>query len=191
MNTRSPASMDNAPIPFSPSNFTLWFLDRGERWGAAWTRHFAHQWVAYLLLFALFALLFKHYSFALNGSTSLPFKMFVVEKNAPVTRGDYVAFRWHGAGPFAEGTTFGKQVVGIEGDTVTQSEREFFVNGKSFGKAKLVSKTGVSLEIGPTGVIPQGRLYVHAPHPDSLDSRYAWSGWIPTDRVIGKIIWKY
>ena len=54
------------------------------------------------------------------------------------------------------------------------------------GQAKTVARDGRALLPGPTGVIPSGRFHVYAPHPDSLDSRYAITGWIRQDQIIGK-----
>jgi conjugal transfer pilin signal peptidase TrbI len=39
---------------------------------------------------------------------------------------------------------------------------------------------------GPTGKIPPSHYYMAAPHPDSLDSRYALVGWIKDEHVIGR-----
>jgi conjugal transfer pilin signal peptidase TrbI len=54
------------------------------------------------------------------------------------------------------------------------------------GQAKTIARDGRPLLPGPTGVIPSGRFHVYAPHPDSLDSRYAITGWIRHDQIIGK-----
>jgi conjugal transfer pilin signal peptidase TrbI len=45
---------------------------------------------------------------------------------------------------------------------------------------------GLPLELGPTGILPAGRYYVRAPHPDSLDSRYWLTGWISDAQIIGR-----
>jgi conjugal transfer pilin signal peptidase TrbI len=54
--------------------------------------------------------------------------------------------------------------------------------------AKPRSQTGEPLVLGPTGVIPANHFYVYAPHKDSLDSRFALTGWIPLERVSGRAI---
>jgi conjugal transfer pilin signal peptidase TrbI len=74
----------------------------------------------------------------------------------------------------------------MTGDTVTRVDRDFFVNGTPVGHAKTVSRQGVALEPGPTGIVPAGRYYVRAPHPDSLDSRYRLTGWISESQIIGR-----
>jgi conjugal transfer pilin signal peptidase TrbI len=44
------------------------------------------------------------------------------------------------------------------------------------------------LTLGPTGVIPPGHYFVWTPHRDSLDSRYALTGWIKDAQLQGKSI---
>jgi conjugal transfer pilin signal peptidase TrbI len=153
--------------------------------------HIKTQWVAYAILAALLMLLNAHYTLSLNASQSLPYNVYVIKRNAPVVKGDIVAFRWHGGGPWVTGSTFGKRLVGVPGDTVSQVDRQFFVNGKPVGLAKTHSLRKVQLDIGPVGVIPVNRYYVAADHPDSLDSRYALVGWIERDQFVGKVIWKW
>ncbi len=148
------------------------------------------QWrFAYLslLLLVLAALLFKScFTFGLNASPSLPHTLYLIHKTATVERGQYVAFRWQGGGPYPAGVTFVKILAGVPGDTVTETDRQFFVNGIPSGTAKRLSRKGVPLDIGPTGVIPSGQYYVKAPHPDSLDSRYRLTGWISQTQIVGR-----
>ena len=140
-----------------------------------------------LLLLTVAALLFKTcFTLGLNASPSLPHTLYLIHKGAPVKRGQYVAFRWLGGGPYAAGVTFVKIMAGMPGDNVTQTDRQFFVNGIAAGTAKLLSRNGIPLEAGATGVIPPGRYYVKAPHPDSLDSRYRLTGWISQSQIIGR-----
>jgi hypothetical protein len=54
------------------------------------------------------------------------------------------------------------------------------------GQAKTIGLDGQALQPGPTGVLPAGRFYVYAPHTDSLDSRYAPTGWIHQRQIIGR-----
>ena len=42
------------------------------------------------------------------------------------------------------------------------------------------------MEIGPVGIIPDGRYYVAGSHPDSLDSRYRLTGWVGRQQIVGK-----
>ena len=96
------------------------------------------------------------------------------------------AMRWPGGGPYPAGVTFVKIVTGMTGDSVTRMDRDYYVNGIAVGTVKTVSRKGLPLEPGPVGILPPGRYYVHAPHPDSLDSRYALTGWVAEDQIIGR-----
>ena len=140
-----------------------------------------------LLLLILAALLFRAcFTFGLNTSPSLPHTLYLIHKGATAERGDYVAFRWPGGGPYPAGVTFVKIMAGMPGDTVTETDRQYFVNGTPAGTAKRFSRKGAALDPGPTGIIPSGQYYVKAPHPDSLDSRYRLTGWIPQSQIMGR-----
>jgi conjugal transfer pilin signal peptidase TrbI len=45
----------------------------------------------------------------------------------------------------------------------------------------------VVLKPGPIGAIPPGHYFVSADHPDSLDSRYALTGWVADNQILGKV----
>ena len=128
----------------------------------------------------------RSYTFGLNLTPSLPSTLFLIHKDEPVHRGDLVAFRWNGGGPYPAGTTFVKELVGVPGDTVERFGRAVFVNESPVGILKERTKTGAPLDPGPTGTLPADRFHVYAPHPDSLDSRYALTGWISRAQIIGK-----
>ncbi len=142
--------------------------------------------IAYPLIIVAAVTFQAHFALGLNASPSLPHRFFLIHKGELPQRGQYVAFRWTGGGPYPAGVTFVKLIVGMAGDTVTRADRDFFVNGTSVGQAKTVSRQGTPLEPGPTGVLPSGRYYVRAPHQDSLDSRYRLTGWISDEQIIGR-----
>jgi conjugal transfer pilin signal peptidase TrbI len=142
-----------------------------------------------LLYVGLVAIAFwfhAHYRFGLNASPSLPHRLFLIHKGEMPGRGDFVAFRWGGGGPYPAGVTFIKVLAGIPGDEVTRDAQGFHVNGTPVGVPKPVSRHGQVLEPGPTGRVPEGRYYVQAGHPDSLDSRYRLTGWIHASQIIGE-----
>lgn len=126
----------------------------------------------------------------LNASDSLPNWAFVLETKAPPARADLIFFRAP-AGPvmqrhFGAGEhMFGKHVIGGAGDVVTREGRTFFVNGKEVATAKIQSRFGEPLALGPVGKIPFGCYYVGTDHKDGFDSRYALIGWICRDRIVG------
>ena len=126
----------------------------------------------------------------INASPSLPYWAIWLTRDATPTRGDLLVFvpppsplltRHFGPKP----APFGKRVIGVAGDQVTTRGRAFFVNGKPVGVAKVVSRMGEPLALGPTGVIPEGCTFVATENRDSFDSRYAAIGWICAPRILG------
>lgn len=128
----------------------------------------------------------SHYALGLNATHSLPGTLYLIERGVRPQRGEQVAFRWAGGGPYPVGVTFIKVLAGQPGDTVTREGLTFIVAGTALGPAKPTSRRGEPLEPGPTGTLPEGRYFVFAPHPDSLDSRYALTGWIAREQFIGR-----
>jgi len=145
------------------------------------------RWGLACLVVASAAFWFQaRYTLGVNVSPSLAYRVFLIHKGEPPARGDFVAFRWTGGGPYPAGTTFIKMLAGVPGDEVSRDPQGFHVNGKPVGAPKPFSRTGRPLEPGPTGRIPTDRFYVQAAHPDSLDSRYALTGWIHASQIIGR-----
>ena len=158
----------------------------GEVFRITLDRHLA-RWSFLTLLVTGAAMGFHaHYAIGLNVTASLPYRLFLIHKGEWPDRSHYVAFHWHGGGPYAPGAIFVKQIAGIPGDVVSRVDRDFFVNGMPVGQAKPVSRQGLPLEPGPTGTLPAGEYYVRAPHPDSLDSRYLLGGWVAQSQIIGR-----
>lgn len=141
--------------------------------------HLRRWGIVYLATLIAAALFKMNFIFGINSSTSLPHRLFLIHKAKQPARGQYVAFRWNG-------TTFVKILAGVPGDSVMRKDRDFFVNGEFVGSAKTHALSGSSLEAAPAGVIPLGRYFVAAPHPDSLDSRYAPPGLIAQSQIIGR-----
>jgi conjugal transfer pilin signal peptidase TrbI len=132
----------------------------------------------------------RTHALLINASPSLPYWAIWLTRDAAPKRGDLLVFmpppsplltRHFGAMP----ALFGKRVIGVAGDRVTTSGREFFVNGHSVGVAKVVSRMGEPLAMGPIGVIPEGCTFVATENRDSFDSRYAAIGWICAPRILG------
>ena len=152
---------------------------------ASLVRH-VQRWVLVYLLVTLVAVWFQaHYRLGVNVTHSLAYRLFLIHKGERPTRGAYVAFRWTGGGPYPTGAIFVKQLGGMPGDWVSRRDRDFFVNGQPMGRSKQTSETGLTLEPGPTGELPTGAYYVRSSHPDSLDSRYALTGWVTQGQIIG------
>ena len=126
----------------------------------------------------------------INASPSLPYWAIWLDRTGTPMRGDLIAFappksnlvtRHFGTRP----QPFGKRVLGVAGDRVTEKDREFFVNGKPAALAKVTSRLGEPLALGPTGTIPNDCYFVGSEHKDGFDSRYAAIGWICRPRVLG------
>lgn len=135
------------------------------------------------------------YEIRWNISESIKANFFIIDKSILPERGEYAAFNYYditnehyksGMLKTPPQVVFIKKVIGVAGDTVSQQNREFFVNGQSAGIAKIKSKGGRPLKANEfQGVIPSGYYYVHTPHKDSYDSRYADVGLIPVTEIRG------
>lgn len=165
------------------------FLNRDQfirLWGQHFREHSRFYGFALPLIVVACWYFQSHYQLGLNVVTpSLPSKLVLIEKGVQPTRGQMFSFRWHGGAPWPDGAGFLKIAAGMPGDFVTVQGREVFLNGKLMGVAKQRSSFGERLAVIAPGVIPPGRIYAYAPHPDSLDSRYEKTGLIPQGEVIG------
>ena len=167
-----------------------WWTDAIEWLGRTSTSHIRRLWWAWAAAIASLAT-FNHFcALAVNGWTdSLPQKTFIILKQSKtLAREDYVSFKWHGGGPYPKDLPFVKVVKGVPGDVVTIQGRDFHINGVKVATAKEVSRQGIPLALGPAGVIPPGQYFVWTPHKDSLDSRYALTGWITDAEVMGRAL---
>lgn len=132
----------------------------------------------------------ESHALMINASPSLPYWAIWLDRTGTPARGDLIVFTpprsslvMHHFG--AKPEPFGKRVLGAAGDRVTEQNRAFFVNGKPVALAKLTSRLGEPLALGPTGTIPKGCYFVGSEHKDGFDSRYAAIGWICKAQVIG------
>jgi len=127
--------------------------------------------------------------FRFTVTNSVTPRIFYISHNKDIKNGDYILFKRNQENisnlPFIKETI--KQVTGIAGDKVEVNKKEFFINGQSMGFAKIHSKQGKALAIGPSGIIPPGFLFVHGSSSNSLDSRYAAMGWINEANVVRAI----
>lgn len=126
----------------------------------------------------------------INASPSLPYWAIWLDRGAAPQRGDIILFDPPASPLLAkhfgkEPKLFGKRVSGMPGDVVTEKDRVYFVNGRQVAKAKLKSRLGEPLALGPTGRVPRGCYFVTTGHKDGFDSRYAAIGWICRQRILG------
>lgn len=168
------------------------------------TVHARKYWWQYLLPIAVVGLLQIFVRIDVNYTQSLPDHAFITVKGwkSGLKHGDYVAFEFpteSPISPFRQGDHMVKMIGGVAGDIIIMDEgRNFYVLRKdqsdavkalgptSLVAAKTHTKTGKPIEPGPVGVIPDGHYFVYAPHKDSLDSRYAITGWITEKHIIGR-----
>ena len=82
-----------------------------------------------------------------------------------------------------------KTVRGLPGMAVTVGpDGTVFLDGEPVGRAKTHALDGRPLAAIAPGVIPPGRYFLHADHPDSHDSRYAEIGPVPRARILGRAV---
>ena len=172
LNSKLSLACVSCPLPFK---FRIRFI------------HHVRRYVLFYALIVGIAVIFEqNYGFGINASESLPGRVYLIHKGAAIHRGDLVAFRWHGGGPYPAGVTFIKIAAGAPGDRVTRIDRHYFVNGSFVGTAKTHGRDGKALATMHDGILGADEYYVSAPHPDSLDSRYQLTGWIPKNDFIGR-----
>lgn len=160
---------------------------RGHALGPMLALHFGRWWWAWGFVLALGTYVFSHWALHLNLTDSITdCEVFLVDKeDRHIERGTLVEFVWPGGGSYRPGSRFIKHVKGVPGDEVTMQGRDVFINGVYVGTAKPVTTRGEPLAPGPTGKIPPGHYFVWTPHPDSLDSRYALTGWVNFGQIVG------
>ena len=153
-------------------NFLEAYYSRARVSFVRWDAHMRRHWFWYALPVATLLVLHQFYMLGANVTYSLPGDYYVIERDRAPSKGNITAFYWHGGGPYTPGTIFLKRVV--------------FVNGHLVGTAKETSRAGKPLAIITPGKIPEGYLYVQADNKDSLDSRYALTGLINVNQLIGR-----
>ena len=77
-----------------------------------------------------------------------------------------------------------KTVRGLPGARVqVWGDRAVSVGGLVLGIAKAEARDGRPLEAIAPGTVPRGHYFLHGPHRDSYDSRYAEIGFVPRERI--------
>lgn len=125
--------------------------------------------------------------FGINSSQSVDGMLFLVLKKEKPIKGQLMAF-WPPKNRFYRHMWFVKYVKGAEGDVVKKVGNEFYINNEFIGEAKEKSQDGRLLSPSHEGRIPKGFYFVWTPHKDSYDSRYQDIGWIPSSRIIGRVV---
>lgn len=146
--------------------------------------------LAFILILSLLIYLaqFLPYKFGINETDSLPQKIFLIKKGALPQRGDYAVFnkpnKWYKK-------DFVKKIIGVSGDEIKELNNHIsiLINENhqiiDAGFAKEFSLHGEKLTHIQAGIILADYYFAHAPHKDSLDSRYTDIGLISKTEIIG------
>ena len=82
-----------------------------------------------------------------------------------------------------------KTVRGLPGARVEVGPaRTIVVDGRVLGTAKARARDGRPLEAIASGTVPGGHYFLHGPHRDSHDSRYAEIGLVPRGRIRARAV---
>jgi conjugal transfer pilin signal peptidase TrbI len=128
-----------------------------------------------------------------NWTPSLPYHVAWLSRGdtTNLKRGEFVLFRFNGsAGADYRGLQdqpFFKIIKGVPGDVVSVESRVVRVNGEVVGVAKERTFDRRKLDPIAAGPIANGHYYVQGTSHDSFDSRYAQSGLVSDDRIIGRV----
>lgn len=142
--------------------------------------------VAVILLAGVGMISSIRYSVTFNKTSSLEYVFFITDKSTkPHERGQYVKFNLTNNKYFPR-AHWTKRIEGVPGDTITVTNREIFINGKSMGRAKEQSLSGTPCFPIAAQIIPPGYYYLKADHEDSYDSRYKTFGLVNESSFIGR-----
>ncbi len=111
-------------------------------------------------------------------SPSLPYKVFISRPFKKLARDQYVSFLH----PKSE-VALAKQVVGLAGDHIAVVDASIRINGQDYGSIVAISKNGMPLSPIDDQEIPEGYVFVYAPHQESFDSRYQEFGLVAVDQL--------
>lgn len=139
----------------------------------------------YLAIYGIGFCLADKLSFGIriNHTASLPYKVFLSAPFNTVKRYAHVSF-YH---PHTS-KSLAKRIIGLPGDQISCCENHVYVNDYDCGHAFNMTSSGSPLIPIETGIIPEGYVFVHAPHPDSFDSRYLQFGLIPIS-LLEETLW--
>lgn len=80
-------------------------------------------------------------------------------------------------------------MIAEAGETISyDKEGTLYVGTQAVGKPKHLSKTGKILTPIKEQVIPEGHVFLYAPHQDSFDSRYEELGLIHKKALQGRAV---
>lgn len=121
------------------------------------------------------------------ASESLPHRVYLVLKGSSWSVGDIVTIKGH---PLSDSRvpSLTKRVRGVTGDRIWEINENLYINNVKIGRLQRHSSTGRAMHAIPSGIIPQGCVFVAGDHPKSFDSRYQSFGLVKTDHIVGRAI---
>lgn len=151
-----------------------------------------------VLLFVLFEIiLFEfNYKLSINVSNSLPFRVFIVDRNKSsidkAKAGDYIQFRNNNT-HYYNGKNITKRILatgGNELDIHQLNKPENNIQAKiQFDnivlKVKNYTKFGTKIHTNNIKIIPKNYYFIYGINEDSFDSRYREFGLINREDIIG------
>lgn len=126
---------------------------------------------------------------AVNCSHSFNYKYFLLANSKSFKRDDLVQITGHDTTYF-KGIKFIKQVKGVAGDLLTVTNNNIAINSQIVGRLVPKTQTGQILTPIKTKLIPEGYVFVLAPHSRSFDSRYQEFGLVKTSCITGRVLFK-
>ena len=140
----------------------------------------------FAIAFISFGIFSEHVHFIKSPTDSLPQHYFVQFPKRTPKKGDLTVVYngWY------KGKII-KRIIGVAGDQIsTDGHGNIFINQQKIGRAHQRSdmQSGLSLTTIKPQVIPEGRVFLHSPHPRSFDSRYNEVGLVPVSDLEGFVI---
>lgn len=116
-----------------------------------------------------------------NLTRSLSAPAFIMSEYVQPARGRVASFTPPQG--FDPNIQFIKRIAGAPGDLVEVKGDEVFVNGVLIGKAMSETRGGDPLDVIANGVISPNHFFMAGETASSLDSRYAFVGYIHRERI--------
>lgn len=138
------------------------------------------------IAFISFGIFSEHVHFIKSPTDSLPQRYFVQFPKFTPKKGDLTVV-YNG---FYKGKII-KRIIGVAGDQIsTDGHGNIFINQQKIGRTHEHTnmQSGLTLTTIKPQVIPNGKVFLHSPHPRSFDSRYQEVGLVPVSDLEGKVL---
>lgn len=112
----------------------------------------------------------------------MSYKVFLYLPHVAPQKGDITVYQY-------KGQHIIKQIIGTEGDEVHYDfTKNLYIGDFKVGPLREKNTHGTVLYGIEEGIIPNGFVFLYAPHPRSLDSRYDVLGLVERHHLKGKAI---